>query len=217
MAHNHDNPNGGENGGVDLSEEIYPPGAEYGHGHHGHTVVSPGTLIGVLVVLLLLTGLTVAFAELEAWIAGLFEITIPQWVNAVVALSIASVKTAFVVLYFMQLRYDNPLNSMIFIFTLITVAFFLGFTMIDLGMRGTIDPVKARYIQPGGTGIETRAAKQTGVPTNAPVTEIARQAALARGEYTPKEPEPVIGSTPNLSRPRTGLTLPGFTDDNGGR
>lgn len=204
---------------------------EYGaHGHkdHGHFIVPLPTLRAVLLALLFFTLLTVGLSKGEAIIAETFNFVIPQWVNVVVAMSIACVKTAIVVMFFMQLKYDNPLNAMIFIFTLMTVCFFLAFTMIDLGNRGTLDRLRARYQVPGGTGLSGAG----------PITAVAREEAILEGRYHPhhdhaenelsiagltdagyRDNLPSRGSSEELSRPVRGLTLPGFApvgaDDHG--
>ena len=121
------------------------------HGdHHGHFVVPKFTLRLIFGLLISLTILTVAAAQFEVAIASFFGFQIPGIVNVLIALSIATVKTTLVVMFFMQLRYDNPLNTMVFIFTIFTVAFFLGFTMIDLGNRGSVDRFKVGNIWEGG-------------------------------------------------------------------
>lgn len=148
----------------------------HGHKDHGHTIVSVFTLRTVLALLLFFTLLTVGATAVEVWIAETFNVLIPQWVNVFVALSIAAVKTTIVVMFFMQLKYDNPLNTMIFVFTLLTVCFFLGFTALDLGNRGTLDRFKREYIVPGGTGLGT------GVP----ITQSAKANAIANGTYHPE-------------------------------
>jgi cytochrome c oxidase subunit 4 len=132
--------------------DIYPAGASYSHGHHGHTIVPMRILLVILGTLLFFTFLTVGAAQIEIWIASTFDIVIPQWVNVTVALSIAAVKSILVVMYFMQLRYDNPLNSIVAIFTVMTVLFFLMFVMIDLGSRKFIYAYKGEQIVAGGIG-----------------------------------------------------------------
>jgi cytochrome c oxidase subunit 4 len=51
--------------------------------------------------------------------------------NLWIAMAIATVKAALVLLYFMHLRYDHPVNAMVFIFTLFFVALFIGATLVD--------------------------------------------------------------------------------------
>lgn len=236
MAH-HPDPNApgspaepAELNGTEL--DIYPAGAGDTHHHHGHTIVAPSTLLGVLIALLALTLLTVGSAQLESVLMSSFNIVLPQWLNVAVALSIAVVKTALVVLFFMQLKYDNPLNSMVFIFTLITVAFFLGFTMVDLGGRGSIDRFKGEYVVPGGTG-GVALPDGRSADANKPITEFVAAEAenpehplhhlwLQAHEHhdAPKRnvgfplPEGAFkGSSSWQSRPVQGITLPGFAPE----
>ncbi|MBC7835222.1 MAG: cytochrome C oxidase subunit IV family protein [Phycisphaerales bacterium] len=204
--------------------DIYPAGAADSHAHHGHTIISGTTLIMVLSALLFFTLLTVGASYAEAWLADLLNIVIPQWINVLVALSIAVVKTALVVLFFMGLKYDNPLNGMIFIFTIVTVACFLGFTLVDLGNRGSIDRIKGTYVTPGGSGgIKTPG----GATTEGPITQWAKTGAAnaaasgAHGTDTHLETQTDThaelhddgvphASSPEASRPVHGVTLPGF-------
>jgi len=98
---------------------------------HPH-VVSPAILLGVYGVLVVLTIATVAVTGVNL---GPFNI----WA----ALAIAVVKAAFVVLYFMHLRYDQPFNAVVFISALFFLAVFLGFAMMDTGQY------KPNYNPPG--------------------------------------------------------------------
>lgn len=174
--------------------DIYPAGAVDAHGHHGHVIVPARTLLLILGMLLFFTLATVGAAKAEQFLAHAFEITIPQWVNVAVALSIAVVKSVVVAMYFMQLRYDNPMNSAIAIFTLFVLAFFLGFTMIDLGARDALYPYKAQYIIPGGTGgggLE-RVDSETGkkIQIDGAITEFSRKRALAQIDELTKAKTP---------------------------
>src|SRR5690606_17437377 len=127
----------------------------HGHDHdHGHVIVSTFTLINVLAVLLVLTILTVFASRAEVWIAETFEVFIPQWVNVAIAMSIAVVKGSLVCLFFMQLKYDKPLNGAIFLFCLFAAALFLGLTSIDLGQRATVYEWKAGEVSPGGRPVQ---------------------------------------------------------------
>ncbi len=123
-------------------------------GHHEHKIVGAGTLLGVLLTLLFFTILTVALSRGEGYLANLFHFTIPHWVNVCIALSIAVVKSYFVTAYFMQLKYDNPINSMVLYFCLFAFALFLFFAMMDLGMRDTVYAFKSGEVQKGGQGID---------------------------------------------------------------
>lgn len=213
-------------------DETNPHGA--GGGHHGHIIMSALTLRSVLAILLAFTVLTVGAAQLELWIQSYFGIELPRWVNVAVALSIATVKSSLVLLYFMQLRYDNPINTIVFLFTLFAFALFLGFTVLDLSNRGTIDSYKASEALKGGMGLTRHTGERNdqGEPaTEAVVGSIVAHARqkyleklatelgdmeLAREEFARREreahshgeeePEMPVVSTFNQSRARTGLT-----------
>lgn len=148
-----------------------------GHGHaHGHTIIPMRMLVLVLATLLVFTGLTVFVANAEILIARAFGITLPHWVNIVVALSIAAVKSIIVAAYFMQLRYDNPLNTMVAVFTLLVLTFFLGFTMIDLGNRKALYDYKGTAKIDGGYG-NVPIAGGLQVPDQMSIAMFARQRA----------------------------------------
>lgn len=202
--------------------------------HHGHIIVSFWTLTTVLAVLLAFTVLTVACSRGEIWAAQTFKVDIPQWVNISIALSIATIKGILVLLFFMQLKYDNKVNAVIFSACLFCVALFLGFSMIDLDNRGTIYAFKTRQIELGGNGVglyepvidpETGKAKlnEEGKPVveaiNGSIVKFAADRYIAahgfdawkeRGEFLRShgeyEPPAPVLSTPNQSRPRHGLT-----------
>ncbi|MEZ6232694.1 MAG: cytochrome C oxidase subunit IV family protein [Phycisphaerales bacterium] len=122
-------------------------------GHHGHTIVPWQVLVGVLVVLLAFTALTVSAAQAEKWIAASFDVILPNWVNVLVAMSIAVVKGVLVMMYFMQLRYDKPFNTIIMLFCFLAFGLFLGFTALDLRSRDMIEPWKMDQISAGGMGM----------------------------------------------------------------
>jgi caa(3)-type oxidase subunit IV len=132
--------------------ELDPHGFE-GHGQHAaHVIIGPFTLRLVLAALLFFTVLTVGLAQLEVGIQNYFHIVLPWWVNVVVAMSIATVKALLVMAYFMQLRYDNPINTILMLFTMGALALFLFFTGLDLLSRDVLEPQKAGAIVAGGTG-----------------------------------------------------------------
>jgi cytochrome c oxidase subunit IV len=91
------------------------------HAGHGLAHVMPvRVLVIIFLTLVLLTVVTVAATFFPT---GSFEI----WIS----LGIATFKASLVAAYFMHLRYDNPMNAVIFAFGLLFVALFLGFTMMD--------------------------------------------------------------------------------------
>lgn len=119
---------------------------------HEHHVTSGFTLKFILSLLLVFTVLTVGQAQAEQWIAHTFDVDLPNWLNVAIVMTIAAVKATLVLLYFMHLRHDNPINAIIFGFTLLGVAIFLFFTFLDIGNRGYLDPQKGDVQVFGGSG-----------------------------------------------------------------
>ena len=97
-------------------------GHGHGHGdHHGFSHPMPiWMLLSVFFALLVLTGLTVYQSTFDL---GNAEI----WLS----LTIATVKAGLVILFFMHLLWDKPLNAIVILGSLIFVALFLGFTLMD--------------------------------------------------------------------------------------
>lgn len=154
--------------------ELDPHGAE-GHGQHAsHVIVGPLTLRTILAILLVLTVATVGLAQAEVAIQNAFHIELPWWVNVAVAMSIAVVKALLVMAFFMQLKYDNPINSVLMLFTFGALAIFLFFSGLDLFSRGEIDQIKVAQITPGGTG---KQVKGTG---DKPLVVAARERMMER-------------------------------------
>lgn len=132
--------------------ELDPHGAG-SHGQHAsHVIVSPLQLRAVLAILLFFTFLTVGFAWAEQWAVDTFHLSLPWWVNVYGAMSIAVVKALLVMAVFMQLKYDNPMNSILMAFTFAALAVFIALTGIDLFNRDAVIPWKAGPVHPGGTG-----------------------------------------------------------------
>lgn len=144
--------------------EFDPNDPHHAQGEHGHVILSWQLLVGVLGALLFLTALTVFTAQAEKWVMVTWGITLPTWVNLVGAMSIATVKALLVAAFFMQLKYDKPINSITMVACLICVWLFLMFTMIDLGNRGKIEDFKAGPVTAGGTGKDLGNALAPGVP-----------------------------------------------------
>lgn len=207
------------------AEHAYDPADPHGfheHDHgHGHVIVPWQILLGVLLALLVLTGLTVGQARFEIHAANEWGWQIPLWVNIVLAMFIATIKGALVVLYFMQLRYDKGVNAVLFLFTIFAVWLFLMFTMIDLNGRQTITEWRAGEIVQGGSGVGIGREGFGG----APIFETVRQNYIAENELTQEEYDKKFAekhaghghyghheNSKDHSRVRTGLT-PGLFDD----
>ena len=86
--------------------------------------------LGVAGALLVLTAITIfaAQADFGSW-------------NLVVALLIAAVKSTLVALFFMHLKYDNRIYSVIFVGAILFLGIFMTFTMFDTLNRGGINPL----------------------------------------------------------------------------
>ena len=98
-------------------------------GNGGH-IVSGRILLRVWGALLVLTVVTVA----ATWIdLGGFNLTL--------ALLIATVKASLVALYFMHLRYDRPVNSLVLGAAILFLAIFIGIALMDtIEYQGDIIP-----------------------------------------------------------------------------
>lgn len=100
--------------------------ASHAHEHHAEYnpiahVASKPMLLTVFFALVSLTALTI-------WQGTQLEL---GRMELVVVLTIATAKAALVVLFFMHLRYDKPLNAVAFLSSLLFVALFLGLTLAD--------------------------------------------------------------------------------------
>ncbi len=176
-------------------DDVHIPNPEFdptdphglGHGHHGHHIITARTLMTVLLILLFFTVLTVALSRAEVWIQNTFDVVLPQWLNIIIAMSIATVKAVLVGAYFMGLRFDKALNSIIMLICIAAVICFLFFTSIDLGNRGAVSPLRATVLSPGGTGygldrtydgISTAASPRPST-SGLPIAEFRRKERLA--------------------------------------
>lgn len=105
---------------------------DHGHGDEPH-VLPLKVYFGVWAALVLLTVITVAVSRFDFGSA-----------NTVIAMLVATVKGSLVALFFMHLFYDNKLNLIILVASLVFVSIFFTPVLIDLGSRGALDPVKTR-------------------------------------------------------------------------
>jgi len=103
-------------------------------GHHH--VLPRNTLLAVFGALLGLTALTVAVSYVSM---GVLDVPI--------AIGIATAKATLVVLFFMALWYDNPVNALTFTIGTIMVVVFITFTLFDTAFRGDLGNVSQRTIE----------------------------------------------------------------------
>lgn len=102
-----------------------------------HHVLPLKVYIGVWLGLIVGTILTVAVSYFDF---GEF--------NMIVAMAIATGKAALVALFFMHLYWDDKINLVLFIATLMFVGIFFAFTSADVFTRGELDPIKQNYVKP---------------------------------------------------------------------
>jgi len=102
-----------------MTETTHTDATSAGHPAVGH-VVPFKVLAAVWLTLLVLTVITVAVAGVDI---GSF--------NLGVAMLIATVKASLVVLYFMHMRYDRPMNAIVFVAALLFVAIFVSLALLD--------------------------------------------------------------------------------------
>ncbi len=108
---------------------------------HAHNHAGPNDwklYLGILIALLFLTVITVAAASFDF-----------GTMNIVIALAIASVKGSLVALFFMHLRHDRMVNSIIFLSALIFLALLLMLCMIDVNSRIEPKPYNWKGPDPG--------------------------------------------------------------------
>lgn len=103
--------------------------------HDTHHVLPKKLLFKVFGALVFLTVLTVAAAQVDL-----------GPLHAPVALGIAGIKSALVVLFFMALKYDKGVNTMVFSVGAVFVVIFLSFTLLDVAFRGDLSNVDAETI-----------------------------------------------------------------------
>lgn len=178
--------------------------------HAEHVIVPPITLRAVLAFLLLFTALTVGIAQAEVWAQGYFGFEFPKWVNIVVAMSIATVKSVLVMAYFMQLRYDNAMNTIVMLFCFFAVGLFLFFSGLDLFTRNWVTDYKSTYVVPGGTGADgarpyTAVAKNKWLEQWGPEKYERLKAASKHGHGHGHDDHASL-SSPARTRPMLGLT-----------
>jgi len=91
---------------------------------HQEHMLSYKKLLAVLGVLFVLTIITILASKIDL---GALNI----WL----ALLIASVKSSFVLLFFMHLKYEPKLFAIGFLVTIFTLALLIGMMFFDLGFR----------------------------------------------------------------------------------
>ncbi|MEO1128329.1 MAG: cytochrome C oxidase subunit IV family protein [Planctomycetota bacterium] len=128
-----------------ASDEL--PGHE--HAHHVH--VTPfWTMFWVFMILLFLTALTVWSSRLHYFSIGNTLIEFGATAHILMALAIAAIKSVLVAAYFMHLKYDKPIMTIVVGSTIFGVVLFLGLTLADLDTRSMTAKIEAQEIYKGG-------------------------------------------------------------------
>ena len=97
--------------------------AAHSHSHELENFAHPAPIWQLLLVFFALVGLTIVTVFQSTLELGNMEL--------ILALIIATIKAVLVMLFFMHMLHDKPLNVIIFISAFVFVALFIGFTMMD--------------------------------------------------------------------------------------
>jgi cytochrome c oxidase subunit 4 len=154
------------------------PVGEDGHHHEEHHVSSWQLNVAILFVLLFFTFLTVLVAKGEVILTTYTDFPITQLWNVIIAMSIATVKAMLVMMYFMHLRHDKPLNSMVMLFTFATMGLFMTFPAIDIASREAVKDYGLAQIVPGGSGAGM--SRWNGADISGSIVEDSRNRMIAK-------------------------------------
>jgi cytochrome c oxidase subunit 4 len=131
--------------------------ATHSHSHaegHGNAVRTYSAVLGALLVL---TVITVAASRVDF-----------GSLNVIIAIGIATLKASLVALYFMHLRYDKPMNAVIFVVSLLFLGLFLAGCLTDVESRWDIQPTNLK-VQTTPAAAAAAAPGETAAPAvNAP-------------------------------------------------
>ena len=180
-----------------------------GHGHGEPHVLPLSVYFGVWAALVVLTAITVAVSRFDFGSA-----------NTVIAMFVATIKGSLVALFFMHLFYDNKLNLIILVSSLVFVSIFFTPVLIDLSSRGALDSVKTRAgyklattppsllpTPPPETPEAAPAPAAPAAPEHGAAPAAPTQAAPAAPEHgaapagSPAQGSPVQGSAPSAPAP----------------
>jgi len=117
---------GFENPGSSMKVEAHH---EEGHNHESgeHHIIPIPVYVGVLLILLLGTVITVAVAQVDFGA-----------MNTVIAMLVATVKASFVLAFFMHLKYDNLMNRVIFGSGFFFLMLLIAFSAADIFTRASV-------------------------------------------------------------------------------
>jgi cytochrome c oxidase subunit 4 len=113
------------------------------HEDHGHHATPFWTMFIVFALLLFLTVITVFQSRIPTEI-------MPETMHILAAVGIAAIKAVLVAAFFMHLKYDKPMNTVVLSATIFAVILFIGFSALDLGSRDVVERKEAGDIYVGG-------------------------------------------------------------------
>ena len=102
-------------------EHAHPGGDDHDHGISHVTTVR--LMLTVFVALLFLTWVTVAVTNIDLGYAG----------NIALGMFVATIKATLVALYFMHLRWDKPLHTIVIASGVLFALLFVAITLLDRG------------------------------------------------------------------------------------
>ncbi len=164
------------------------------HGAHEthHHISSVGQYWMIWVGLMILTIITVLAYYIPLWL----NLNLGA-ANVIIAMAIATTKASLVCLYFMHLKYDKKFHVVAFLSSLIFLALFLSFTLLDINTRED-QPAFAKPVYEGKT-IEPGSGHEGAATHAGGETKPAEAAKPAGGETKPAasaEAKPVEGAKP---------------------
>jgi cytochrome c oxidase subunit IV len=114
-----------ENPGMAMKSESHSEDGHHADGHH-HIIPIP-VYVGVLLILLVGTVITVAVAQVDFGA-----------MNTVIAMFVATIKASFVLAFFMHLKYDNMMNRVIFGSGFFFLMLLIAFSAADIFTRASV-------------------------------------------------------------------------------
>lgn len=161
------------------------------HDAHSSHHVSPTSLyLSVWGGLMVLTVITVLAYYIPIWL----KVDLGA-ANVIIAMAIATTKASLVVLYFMGLKYDKRFLAVAFLSSLIFLALFLGFTLLDINTREDSLP----FAKPVYVPKEVPAAG--GHSAGAPATDTKPAGAVPATGQSAASPGPATGQPGGEMKP----------------
>ena len=178
--------------------------------HAAHVHVTPfWPMLWVFIILLVLTGLTVWTSRLHVIPFGNSPIEFGPTLHILMALVIAVVKATLVAAYFMHLKYDKPMNTVVMSSTIFAVILFIGLTLADVNSRGVVDRLEQHKILEGGLDQQVKKAREAAIAAEGNPDHATPSAPAAADHAAPAQPAAADhgaapAATPPANTPPTG-------------